>query len=233
MCILVLFQMNRLHEAHHLHLALLNSLRPILEASVKALVIFMSFWTYSRFPFGTDTKMAPKPSPAETPSPSSPDTKELRSPQDATASLSPWDRNVRQLGLLFAGAGFMAASVAVARRSVVRKQLESLPRYYVSNRATPKVDASDRSLLAVEAFGLASLNVMSFAIMLTGGVSWAFDLCSVAELRERTRASLRRDIGKANPEDERELEEMMATLLEKLGMNKDEPPESGKPSDKD
>ncbi|KEY68673.1 hypothetical protein S7711_00547 [Stachybotrys chartarum IBT 7711] len=140
-----------------------------------------------------------------------------------TSSLSPWARQMRQLGLYFAGAGFMAASVAVSRRAVVRRQLEAMPKFYVSNRNPIKVDSSERSLLAVEALGLATLNVTSFGILLLGGTSWAFDLCSVEELRQRTRAALMKP-GLVNPEDEKELERMMESLMERLGMEKPEKP---------
>ncbi|KAI9163354.1 hypothetical protein HJFPF1_04962 [Paramyrothecium foliicola] len=141
-----------------------------------------------------------------------------------TPTTSPWARQFRQLGLFFAGAGFMAASVAVSRRAVLRRQLESFPKFYASNRSAMKLDPSDRSLLAVEAFGLATLNVMSFGVFITGGLSWAFDLSSVTELRQRTRAALSKP-GLVNPEDEKELEAMMDSLLAKLGMEKPTKPE--------
>jgi hypothetical protein len=115
----------------------------------------------------------------------------------------------------------MAASVAVARRSVLRRRLESLPRFYFSNRTHPRtIDSADRGLLAAQALGLATLNVMSFGVMLVGGLSWAFDLSSVAELRHRTRAVLERNSGDVDSDQERELEEMMDSLLARLGMEK-------------
>jgi hypothetical protein len=118
----------------------------------------------------------------------------------------------------------MAASVAVSRRAVLRKQVESFPKFYASNRTPARLDPADRSLLAVQAFGLATLNVMSFAVFITGGLSWAFDLSSVSELRQRTRAALSKP-GLVNPEDEKELEAMMDSLMTKLGMEKPVKPE--------
>jgi hypothetical protein len=125
------------------------------------------------------------------------------------------------MGLLLAGAGFMAASVAVTRRAVVRRQLESYPRFYSSNRASVHIDSGERSLLAVQALGLATLNVMSFGVMLTGGIGYSFDLCNLRELRERTQAALRSP-GHFSPEDEKEMEKMMSSILEKLGMHPEE-----------
>lgn len=37
---------------------------------------------------------------------------------------------------------------------------------------------------------MATINTLSFAIMFTGGMFWAFDISSVQEWRERTRAKL-------------------------------------------
>jgi hypothetical protein len=111
----------------------------------------------------------------------------------------------------------MAATIAVSRRSVMRRQLEALPRFFASNRNPTKLDSSDRSLLAVEAFGLATLNVTSFGIMLTGGIAYAFDLSSLRELKQRSKAAISKP-GKVSPEDEKELQEMMDGLLAKLGM---------------
>ncbi|KAK2591636.1 hypothetical protein QQS21_010678 [Conoideocrella luteorostrata] len=150
------------------------------------------------------------------PSPASPSRQD-----DASPPNSPFQRQMRQLGLLFAGAGFMAASIAVARRSVLRRQLESFPKFYSGNRVVHKVDSGERSLMAVQALGLATLNVMSFGIMLTGGISWAFDLCNLRELRERTQVALRRP-GNFSQEDEKEMEKMMSTILDKLGMQNPE-----------
>lgn len=115
----------------------------------------------------------------------------------------------------------MAASVAVTRRAVLRRQLESYPRFYSSNRASLHIDPGERSLMAVQALGLATLNVTSFGIMMTGGLAYSFDLCNIGELRERTQAALRRP-GNFSPEDEKEMEKMMGSILEKLGMQKPE-----------
>ena len=125
------------------------------------------------------------------------------------------------MGLLLAGAGFMAASVAVTRRAVLRRQLESFPRFYSSNRASIEIDSGERSLMAVQALGLATLNVTSFGVLLTGGLAYSFDLCNLGELRERTQAALRRP-GNFSQEDEKEMEKMMGSILERLGMQNSE-----------
>ncbi|KAK6714154.1 hypothetical protein SNK04_005107 [Fusarium graminearum] len=148
------------------------------------------------------------------------------SPSSSTTPAHPqstWERSIRQMGLLLTGAGFLAASVAVSRRSVLRMRKDSLPKFYSSNQNPIKVDMGERSFLAAQALGLATLNVMSFGVMLVGGISWAFDLASIAELRERTQAAVRRP-GSVNPEDEKAMEELMEELMGKLGMEKPQKP---------
>ncbi|PNY26256.1 Uncharacterized protein TCAP_03813 [Tolypocladium capitatum] len=141
----------------------------------------------------------------------------------ATASYSPFTRQLHQLGLLLAGASFMAASVAVSRRSVIRRRIEAIPAFHTSNRMASRFDGTDRVGLATAALGLATLNVMSFGVLLTGGIAWAFDLCSVAELRERTQAAMRRPPANLDPAAEKEMEDMMRSLLDRLGMDSTPP----------
>ncbi|KAF5704175.1 hypothetical protein FMUND_12647 [Fusarium mundagurra] len=140
-----------------------------------------------------------------------------------------WDRSIRQFGLLLTGAGFLAASVAVSRRSVLRMRHDLFPKFYTCNRHQVKFDSGDRSLLAVQALGLATLNVMSFGVMLVGGISWAFDLSSIEELRQRTQAVTRRP-GMVSPEDEKAMEELIEGLMGKMGMEKPQKP-SGIPQE--
>ncbi|PHH74364.1 hypothetical protein CDD80_3125 [Ophiocordyceps camponoti-rufipedis] len=141
------------------------------------------------------------------------------------SNYTPFRRQLHQLGLFFAGAGFLAASIAVSRRAVLRRQLEALPGFHTSNRHAPPADASDRLGLAAQALGLATLNVCSFGILLTGGIAWAFDLCSVAELRHRTQEALRRPIASIDPDAEREMEEAMVSLMRKFGLDASLPDE--------
>lgn len=115
----------------------------------------------------------------------------------------------------------MAASVAITRRAVIRRQRESFPRFFSASNNPGYMDSNDRSLLAVHAFGLATLNVASFGVLMTGGLAWGFDLCSMGELKERTQAALMRQSGGGvlNPDDEKELEKMMGDLMKRLGMD--------------
>ncbi|KAG6251267.1 hypothetical protein E4U23_000814 [Claviceps purpurea] len=141
----------------------------------------------------------------------------ISTPSTRDAPLTPFQRQARQLGLFFAGAGLLAASVAVSRRSVLRRKLESFPRFYSGNLVVYKMDFGERSLLAAQALSYATLNVASFGVMLTGGISWAFDLCGLRDLQARTRVKLEHQ-GTVSAEDEEEMEKMMVTILDKLGL---------------
>ncbi|KAM0246705.1 hypothetical protein ACHAQJ_010120 [Trichoderma viride] len=145
----------------------------------------------------------------------------IRRQPDINAYSASWTRPLKQFGLFFLGAAFTAASVGVSRRSVVRRQRDSFPKFYTSNQPGPQDgNNSEGALLGVHAFGLATLNVSSFAVLLTGGLSWAFDLSSVEDLRVRTKAALQRPGGEVSPEDEKEFEQMIDNLMAKLGMDK-------------
>lgn len=152
---------------------------------------------------------------------SAPPPQPIRRQPDINAYSASWSRPLKQFGLFFLGATFTAASVGVSRRSVVRRQRDSFPKFYTSNRPGPEDgNSSEGALLGVHALGLATLNVSSFAVLLTGGLSWAFDLSSIDELRTRTKAALQRPGGEVSPDDEKEFEQMIDNLMAKLGMDK-------------
>lgn len=125
---------------------------------------------------------------------------------------------MRQLGLFFAGAGFTLVSVLITRRAIARKKIAALPKFYQPSHAPAGEQVNPEGpLIAFEALGLATLNVISVGIMATGGLSWAFDLSSAEELRERSRRSLYGKVGQTDKDGEREMEELATMLLSKLG----------------
>ncbi|KAL7938229.1 hypothetical protein V8C35DRAFT_291306 [Trichoderma chlorosporum] len=145
----------------------------------------------------------------------------VRRQPDINAYSASWSRPLKQFGLFFLGAAFTAASIGVSRRSVIRHRRDTFPKFYSSNTVGPQEGPSaEGALLGAHALGLATLSVSSFAVLLTGGLSWAFDLSSVEELRTKTRAALQRPGGEVSPEDEKEFEQMMDNLMAKLGMDK-------------
>ena len=137
-------------------------------------------------------------------------------PQDVSTRTRPpifSERSLRQLGLFFAGAGFLSLSTLITRRSIARKRRATIPSFYhPSNRSVDK-RGSDSSLIALEALNLATLNVMGFGIMCTGGLAWAFDISNVDDLRKRARGHIGPPGGYTDEEAEREVEEWVAKVL--------------------
>lgn len=128
-------------------------------------------------------------------------------------------RNAKQLGLFFAGAGFLTASALIARRAVARRMLDSLPGFYQPSHHGPKPpprgpkEKGEDQLVAVEALGLATLNVFSFGVMMTGGLMFAFDISNVEELRRKARGSLYGTNGVVDDAAEQQVEEWIAEVL--------------------
>lgn len=69
---------------------------------------------------------------------------------------------------------------------------------------------------AFEALNLATLNVASLGIMLTGGILWAFDIGSLPDMQRKVRAGMGLDgSGRDDKEIEQEMEEWFATVLKR------------------
>lgn len=67
---------------------------------------------------------------------------------------------------------------------------------------------------AFEALNIATINVTGFAMMITGGCLWAFDISSMGDLRRRIRGGLGVDgTGRSEVDAEEEMEEWLATVL--------------------
>lgn len=65
---------------------------------------------------------------------------------------------------------------------------------------------------AIEALNIATINVASLAIMITGGLMWGFDISGMEELRVRLRQGLGL-AGEAERNAEEEFEEWLASTL--------------------
>ncbi|KAI1185328.1 hypothetical protein F5B17DRAFT_40028 [Nemania serpens] len=177
------------------------------------------------WPFGATTTMpkegdlasnsAAQPSRSDPipPTPRAPSSPPLSAPLPHARPSILSQRSLKQLGLFFAGAGFLTLATLITRRSVARKHRVTMPKFYIqSNRPVNKVD-SDGPLIALEALNLATLNVLGFAVMMTGGVSWAFDISSIDDLRRMARKQIGPSGGRTDEEVEREIEEWVAKVL--------------------
>ncbi|CAK7233256.1 hypothetical protein SCUCBS95973_008533 [Sporothrix curviconia] len=146
-------------------------------------------------------------------------------------------RSMKQLGLFFVGAGFLALSTTLTRRAVVRRKLAAELKFYSPSgtgmttltggsasaesaaASATKEEAPSGGFMAVEALNLATLNVVSFFMMMAGGFSWALDVSSMDDLRayahRYTREPGAGGGAKTDEEAEREVEEWVAKILKK------------------
>jgi hypothetical protein len=130
-------------------------------------------------------------------------------PESQSAFFSP--RSRRQLGLLAAGVGFFAISTAITRRSIVRRYKATIPKFYQpSNRPNVQVNGA---MEAFEALNIATVNVLSVGMMVTGGMLWAFDISSLKDLRSKVRTNLGVDPIRTDQDAEEEIEEFFASVL--------------------
>ena len=123
-------------------------------------------------------------------------------------------RSRRQLTLFFAGATFFVLSTVVTRRSLRRRYLAIVPHFYQPSNGPPRVPVNG-ALEAFEALNIATINVTSIMMMVTGGFLWAFDISTLEELRGKLRGGLGVDgSGRGETDIEEELEEWPAIVLE-------------------
>jgi hypothetical protein len=138
-----------------------------------------------------------------------------RAPQPSTTSesesafFSP--RSRRQLSLFAAGVGFFALSTAITRRSIVRRYKATAPKFYQpSNQPNSNINGA---MEAFEALNIATVNVFSVGMMVTGGLLWAFDIASLADMRSKVRTNLGVDPIRTDQDAEDEIEEWFASVL--------------------
>ncbi|RMZ90240.1 hypothetical protein DV736_g2506, partial [Chaetothyriales sp. CBS 134916] len=134
-------------------------------------------------------------------------------------SFPPATANPNRNKLLFlGGATFFAFSLVVTRRAFARR-LQRLPNasHFYTNAPAHTAEANSNTSgarEALEALHLATINVLSFAMMATGGTLWYLDINSLADARKMIRGGLGVDgTGRNEKEAEEDFEEWMATTL--------------------
>ncbi|KAK4229038.1 hypothetical protein QBC38DRAFT_128117 [Podospora fimiseda] len=154
---------------------------------------------------------APVPAPAPTSIPPAISRWEERPPYPPVFSA----RSLKQLSLSFGGATFLVLSIALTRRRINLHQKLSKLKFFDTNIVPPKEQRPAKDpFVAFEALNLATLNVMSAAIMVTGGISWALDCSTLDDFRRITRQRLvSKQDGVPDPEAEREVAEWVAKTL--------------------
>jgi hypothetical protein len=66
---------------------------------------------------------------------------------------------------------------------------------------------------AFEALNIATVNVFSVGMMVTGGMLWAFDISSLEDMRSKVRTNLGVDRIRTDQDAEEEIEEFFASVL--------------------
>jgi hypothetical protein len=161
----------------------------------------------------TTIQQQPRPPPPPPTQVDQQDASPRKHPLSPSSVLAP--RSLKQLTLFAAGAGFLALSSAITRRSVARKIKAAAPKFYQQSHITPgaRADHAEGGLIALEALSLATLNTFSFGIMAAGGLAWAFDISSIDDLRARAMRHARDGAGVQDEEGEKVIEEWMGNLM--------------------
>ncbi|KAK5088919.1 hypothetical protein LTR05_003142 [Lithohypha guttulata] len=118
--------------------------------------------------------------------------------------------------IIAAGLAFFGLSIITTRRSLSRRRIASQAVFFKdapTNNAEQAKNVSG-ALEAVEALNIATINVLSVAMLATGGTLWYLDINSLADARKMIRGGLGVD-GKGMTEDEanEEIEEAIASIL--------------------
>ncbi|EXJ92489.1 hypothetical protein A1O3_01041 [Capronia epimyces CBS 606.96] len=140
----------------------------------------------------------------------------LEAPKPANPQLPQTERPNRNKVIFGAGVAFFAFSVLITRRSFARKRLATSPAFY-ANAPAHQAEQSTKvsgAMEAMEALNLATINVLSLAMMATGGTMWYLNINSMQDARKVLRGGLGVDgTGKTEKDAEEEFEEWMATVL--------------------
>lgn len=126
------------------------------------------------------------------------------------------------LKLLFGGFSFFILSTLITRRSIYRRHLSTIPPFYTSSPYhQPQVSGP---LEALEALNLATINVVSLAMVGAGATMYALDVNTLDDMRRYARRGLGLDgpgtgTGTGTRKEDEELgEELEQWLSSVLGM---------------
>ncbi|KAL4873552.1 hypothetical protein BDV12DRAFT_182336 [Aspergillus spectabilis] len=160
---------------------------------------------------------APKPSePEPTSSQLPPPAAAAEPPKEETTDLPKLWTPQTNTKLFFGGALFFTLSLLTTRRALVRRHNAMIPPYYTSSiHHKPKVNGGGE---AFEALHLATINVLSFAMMASGGVLWAMGVNSLDDMRSYVRTRMiagETELSEADKVVEKDLEEWVAKYLGK------------------
>ncbi|KAK2752680.1 hypothetical protein FQN54_008058 [Arachnomyces sp. PD_36] len=145
-----------------------------------------------------DADRAPsQPPPQQSPSPSPPSTQ---------------PRLNNSSKLLLAGATFFALSSLITRRSLARKRVATIPPFYTTaSYHRPPVNGA---IEALEALNIATINVLSGAMLTVGAGMYGFGIETLEDMRRAVRGGLGIDgTGRSEQDLEEELEEWVVGVM--------------------
>jgi hypothetical protein len=125
------------------------------------------------------------------------------------------------LKLLLGGVGFFLCASIITRRALRRRRLVAMPPFYTGSayHHQPRVNGA---IEAVEALNLATINVVSLAMVAVGGTMYALDVNSIDDVRRLVRGGAGVDgTGRTEGDLEQELEEWVASVLDRKERRKE------------
>ncbi|KAI5288144.1 hypothetical protein KEM54_005436 [Ascosphaera aggregata] len=159
-------------------------------------------------------KSAPKepttaPEPIQSPPQPQPQT---ISPQEKPAPTSLKDRLTNSQKLIIGGAAFLGMSVLVTRRAFARQRIAVMPPFYTTSvyHKPPVNSAKD----ALEAFNVATINVMSVGMLALGLGMYATGINTIEDARRVVRGGMGTNgVARTDEEVEEELQEWLAGVI--------------------
>ena len=184
-----------------------------------------SFWDRYLAPGDLRSQQTPVQPPALFSSATAP-TEEVRPPQPPPEPrIDAAHRLRRQNALFYGGLAFTTASLWITRRSLRRKQALYAPKTFSPSTDTPagftataskeKISTADGGLEAVEALGLATLNVFTIAMTAIGAGMKYWDIADVEDMRDKVRAGIGFDVYGGDSEADKEMEAWVVDVLSK------------------
>lgn len=169
------------------------------------------------------TSSKPIPSSAQTPEKrileeptSSPQPPSIQQPTPNQALAHEQPRHQKNKLILGAGVAFFAFSLLITRRAMTRKRIMVSPAFYTNapNHRAELTKQVSAPIEALEALNIATVNVLSLALMGVGSTLWYLDINSLEEGRRFIRGGMGVDgTGRSEKDAEEEFEEWIATVL--------------------
>lgn len=129
------------------------------------------------------------------------------------------ERSRRQFALYSAGAGCLVVSSIITRRALARRFRITYPKFFQpSNQQLVEIDGASE---AAEALAIATVNVASVGLMMTGGTLWALNISTMEDMRQRFGTRFEPDGTRVDVDAEKEAEKWISSVLEMIGKEKE------------